>query len=47
MIGFSTEDKYLMKCFQENKKRGAEQLLKMFANNKWSLRGLKAIFKNI
>jgi len=32
MVGFSTVDKYLMKCLQENKKYGAKQLLKMFPN---------------
>ena len=27
-MGFSAEDKYLMKCLRENKKYGAKQLLK-------------------
>jgi len=28
LMGFSAEDKYLMKCLRENKKYGAKQLLK-------------------
>jgi len=37
VMGFSTENKYLMKCLRENQKYGAKQLLKMFPNKKWSL----------
>jgi len=44
-MGFSTEDKYLMKCLRENNKYGAKQLLKMFPNKNWSLYGLKVLIK--
>ena len=47
VIGFSTEDKYLMKCLKENKKYEAEQLLKMFPNKNWGLGGLKSLIKKL
>jgi len=47
MMGFSTEDKYLMKRLRENKKYGAKQLLKMFPNKNWTLDGLKALIKKL
>jgi len=47
MMGISTEDKYFIKSLQENKKYGAERLLKMFTNKNWSLGGLKVLIKNI
>jgi len=37
VMGISTEDKYLMKSFQENKKYGAKRLLKRVPNKKWRL----------
>jgi len=45
ITGFRTEDKYLINFLRENKKYGAKQLLKMFANKNWSLGGLKALIK--
>jgi len=47
MMGFSTEDKYLIKSLRENKKYGAKRLLKMFPNKNRSLGGLKALTKKI
>ena len=47
MMGFSTEDKYLIKSWQENKKYRVQQLLKMFPNKNRSLGGLKALTKKI
>jgi len=47
VVGFSTEDKYLIKSLRENKKYGAKQLLKMFPNKNWSLGGLKALIKKL
>jgi len=32
VMGISTEDKYLIKSLQENKKYGAKRLLKLFPN---------------
>jgi len=45
IMGFSTEDKYLMKCLLVNNKYGAKHLLKMFPNKNWSLGGRKALIK--
>ena len=47
MMGISTEDKYLIKSVRENKKYGANLLLKMFTNRHWSLGGLKALIKRL
>ena len=47
MMGISTDDKYLIKSLQENKKYKAKQLLKIFLNKNWSLGGLKALIKKI
>ena len=46
VMRISTEDKYLIISLQENKKCGADRLLKMFPNKNWSLDGLKALIKN-
>jgi len=46
VMRISTEDKYLIISLQENKKCGADRLLKMFPNKNWSLDGLKAVIKN-
>jgi len=45
-MGISSQDKYLIKSLQENKKYGSKPLLKIFPNQSWSLGGLKALIKN-
>jgi len=45
-MGISTEDKYLIKSFPENKKYEAKRLLKCFLT-KTSLSGLKALIKKV
>jgi len=45
MMGFSTEDKYLIKSLRVNKKYGAKRLLKMFPNKNCSLGRLKPLIK--
>ena len=42
-MGFSVEDKYLIKSLRENKRYGAERLSSMFPNNEWNLGALKVL----
>ena len=43
VMGFSVEDKYLIKSLRENKRYGAECLLSMFPNKDWNLEALKML----
>ena len=42
-MGFSVEDKYLIKSLRENKRYRAERLLSMFPNKDWNLEALKML----
>jgi len=42
-MGFTVEDKYLIKSLRENKRYGAECLLSLFPNKDWNLEALKML----
>jgi len=44
---FSVEDRSAIKVLRQDKQYGAETLLKMFPNKKWTLGGLKTLLRKI
>jgi len=46
-MGFTVEDRYLIKCLRVSKGYGATRLCKMFPGRQWIVNGVKTLIKKI